>query len=234
VSEPVITRALSERQLRDDGSDDTAFLNREGIPLLRDMRTAWNQRNGRDYSSYRHAGGSGLEAWYLAGYPLTGGLTLAAPSANVLRAYPFVAPARRATVDRLGFRVTTLAAGNGRVGLWENTADDNLYPSSLLADSGALSTATTGAKSATVSVPLVSGQLYWLSYLSDAAATLLAMSSFGFSTVLGQPSDLAVQDQVGISVAFTYAALPSTFPAGGAYLLSSDNNPSLAYRLSSP
>lgn len=234
MSEPLITRALSERQLKADGSDNVAFQNREAIPLIREMRTALNERNGRGFCSYQHAGGSGLEAWYWANYPLSGGTTIGSPTANVLRAYPFVAPARPSSVDRIAFEVTTLAAGNGRVGLWTNTADDNLYPDALLADGGSISTGTTGVKSATVDVPLVSGQLYWLSLVTSAAPALRTMQLYGLGVILGLPSTLGPFDNVGIYVAYAFAALPDTFPAGGAYLTNADTNPALAYRLSSP
>jgi len=232
MSEPVITRALSERQLRDDGSDDTAFLNREGIPLLRDMRTAWNQRNGRDASSYRHAGGSGLEAWYIANAAVTGTTaSTAVMTANRLYAVPFVAPARPASVDRLAFEVTALSAGNARMGVWDNTADNNLYPAALLVDGGAVSTGTTGVKSVTVDVPLIAGQLYWLSLVCSATPTVAVVPVGGYAgTILGIPSTFGGVDNTGVYVAFTYAALPSTFPASGAFLTSSP--PALGFRLS--
>lgn len=180
-------------------------------------------RDGRGLGSYRHApGGSGLSSMNVAGVNrVTSVGTAATCAVNTAIAVPLVAPQRGGTMTKMDFRITTLGAGNGRMGLYGNAADGNLYPGALLADGGSISTATTGIKSATISVALTGGNLYWLVYNTDNAIALVAkLNGTDFSSLLGQPVGVSNDYNVAISVASTFGAMPSTFPAGGAYILS--------------
>jgi hypothetical protein len=188
--------------------------------------------DGTDWSSYLHLpGNSSLTAFRYAGCSDSAGILTAVIAANTLRAFPFIAPKRGGTLDRLVFEVNVGAAGNGRVGLYANLADDNLYPGALLADGGGISTNAAGVKSATVSVALTPGQVYWLAHVGDAGPTLLCLAPGQFSHILGVKADGSGGVNTGISVAFTYAALGSTFPSGGAFI-GGVNSPALAYRVS--
>ncbi len=182
--------------------------------------------------SLTHAGGSGLERWYYANVECAAALTTGAPSANVLRAIPFIAPSRGGVLDRIAIAVTTLLAGNARIGIYRNTSESNLYPSDLLVDSGDLSTATTGVKAATINVSLVPGELYWFAHVGSVAATLRCLTVANASNLLGITSGLGTAQSVGVSRAFTFAALPSPFGAGGAEI-SAVPIPAIACRFSS-
>lgn len=185
----------------------------------------------RGDESFRHAGGSGLEMWYIANCVNALALTTGAATANVLRALPFVAPARGGTLDRLAFNVTTLLAGNARIGLYKNVSESNLYPQTLLFDSGDISTATAGVKTASLAQDLEPGALYWVAIVGSAAATMRALAVGGCSHILGTTNALGTAPTVGISVAHAYGALPATFTGGGA-AITAVPIPALAYRFS--
>jgi hypothetical protein len=163
-----------------------------------------------------------LERWYTA--PTTGtALTQAVlGTANVLRAYPFIVH-KKTVFDRIAMNVTTLLSPSFiRFGIYRDGG--NLYPSGLVVDSGAVSGATTGVKSVTISVTLDPG-IYWLAYNTNSAATLqvrqFAVASMipmlGFANTLGTASNLAltVASTCGTSCA---NALPSSYPASATAL----------------
>lgn len=195
--------------------------------------SAWQamaRDEARGYDSYQHAGGSGLTSWNIAACTNATALVTAAPTANVLRAFPFQAPSRGGTLIGIGFEVTTLLAGNGRAIVYANTRDDNVYPGALVVDGGSISTGATGAKTTVVSKKLIPGQRYWLAYVSDAAATLRSLS-LAQMPPLGIPATFGAAPNVGISVAFTFAAAPDPFPSGGAYINAAANCPALFWQM---
>lgn len=183
--------------------------------------------------SFRHvSGGGGISAYYCAG--VEGGYFISSsptPSANVLRAFPLIAPPRASTLDRIAVNVTSLAAGNCRLGIYEATSDTNLYPNALLVDSGALSTGTTGVKEATIDVDLEPGALYWVAHVGDAVPTFRGQWISGAMQIFGVSSGLGTSPQVGLSVSYTYGALPSTFP-GSATAIASEPNIAIFVRFS--
>lgn len=173
----------------------------------------------RDLASFRQAGTSPLEVWYVANLGGATALTTGAPTANVLRAMPFIAPARGGTLDRLAFNVTTLLAGNARLALYEATSDSNIYPSARRFVSAAnISTGSAGVKSETISVALTPGRLYWIALVTSAAPTLRCLAVGGVSPLLGLSSALGTAPNVGLSVAFSFAAPPDPFPSGAAFI----------------
>lgn len=167
-----------------------------------------------EYYQAHVQGGGGLTPWYVLGTNNNNSLIAGAVTANTLYACPFIAPARGATLDRIGFAVTTLLAGNGRCGIYNATSDTNLYPSSLVVDGGSISTATTGAKTTTISQALTPGNLYWAAYLGDAAPSLRCHQAGTATGLLGVDSTLTSGGGRGIQVALAFAALPATFTAG--------------------
>jgi hypothetical protein len=170
-------------------------------------------------------GGGGITPWYLLGANNTAVLTAGAVAANTLYAVPFVAPGRGATLDRIAFNVTTLLAGNGRCGIYDATSDTNLYPASLIVDGGSIAVGTTGVKSTTISQALTPGKLYWAVFVADVAVTVRSHQSGTVSNIVGFDSTLPVGGNRGVSVGFTFAALPGTFPASAALITSGSNIP---------
>lgn len=172
------------------------------------------------------AAAHGSETWYLANCGGQTALGTLALVANDLWAVPFRAPQRRgATVDTIAFRVTTLVgASNARIGLYDNAgATDDPYPGALLFDSGNLSTASTGDKTASVTpataTVLRPGALYWLVLHPSAAITVDSIAVAGVSHLLGF-SQGSVALITAIKNSQTFGALPATFPAfsaGGSF-----------------
>lgn len=174
--------------------------------------SAWEAASSTEYDSLRLVGAT-KDRWYTS--PITGtALTTGAPTANVLRAIPFIVP-KTITVDRIAINVTTLLTGNVRFGIYR---DNGLgYPGSLVLDGGAVSTATAGVKSVAINQVLNGGQLYWLAIVSSAAATLRCFSVASMNPILGFDNTLGTAPGLFYSVAFTYAALPATFTAGATF-----------------
>lgn len=134
-------------------------------------------------------------------------------------AIPFWAP-RGGTINKIYAQVTTaVAAQNIRLGIYANTADTNPSPAGLLFDSGSISAATTGLKSATASLVLVAGNLYWFTFLSSNAGIIIssiaATNMFG---VLGYNNTDLASSQVGIGLyidGVAFGALPDPFGTAG-------------------
>lgn len=171
------------------------------------------------------AAGHGSETWYLANCGGQTALGTLALVANDLWAVPWRAPMRRgASCDTIGFRVTTLvAASNAKIGLYGNAGGtDDPYPGSLLFDSGDLSTASAGDKTATVTAAIQAlrpGALYWLVLHPSAAITVDSLAVGGVSHLLGF-NQAGVALITAIKNSQAYAALPATFPAfsaGGSF-----------------
>jgi hypothetical protein len=188
----------------------------------------------RDFSSFRHAGGSSLERWYVGGMVVSKLITTGAPSANNLRAIPFVSPHRGGTLDRLAIQITSGVAGNFRLGLYQNVepmGSENLYPGKLLADSGSISTSGTGVQSYTLSQALQPVSLYWLVLLNSAAPTINCLPVDAVSFMLGVNSGLGLAMNWGLLLSFAYAALPDPFSAG-AVDQTTTPIPAIGYRFS--
>ena len=178
-----------------------------------------------------HAGGGGIDIWYAANVGNCTAYSTATITANVMRAMPFIAPRRGGTLDRLAINVTTLSAGAGRLGIYRATSETNVYPGSLVLDAGTVDTSATGVKPITISQSLVAGQLYWLACVFSATPVIRGFAVGSVSEMLGISAALGTAANAGISVAFTYAALPSTFTAGGA-VITAVPIPGLFYRFS--
>ncbi len=203
-----------------DGLLNITLANRGETVMLQGDGTNWRviARRAYDVSGYRTKG-STLNQWYTS--PNTGtALTTGAGTVNVLRAIPFVV-SKVMTIDQMAINVTTAGAGgtgNARVGIYADNG--NNYPGALVVDAGAAVTTSTGVKTYTTGLPVtIDPGLYWLSYVHDNATTAPTMRAFAVASmtpVLGYASTLPTNAQFGWSVAFTYAALPNPFTAGGA------------------
>lgn len=175
---------------------------------------------GGSVPDFAHIGGAGLEVWYAANCVDQFALVTGAPVANTMYAMPFIAPKRGGTIDRLGYVITSSVVGSTKIGLYTATSDSNIYPSALLVDSGTIANSA-AVKTATVSVTLSPGKLYWVAIVSDVASTLRNLGVANTSSLLGCNNTFGAALNCGISVAFAFASLPTTFTAGGAFITAS-------------
>lgn len=150
---------------------------------------------------------------------------------GTLYAYPIYVPSK-ITVATLNLSVTTGQTGGvAHIGIYKDNGAG--YPGALLYDSGSntgpATTAMTVVTPTTGSLVLNPG-LYWVATTFNATSTFptvegtSALYTNELSAALGYDTAahaLAASGQAptGISVAFTYAALPVTFPTGAALVL---------------
>lgn len=155
-------------------------------------------------------GGPGYDAnRYFSGYGYAfnaGGITV---TANRMYIVPFLV-GKTTTFTRIGINVTTLAAGNCRLGIYNASSG---LPTSLVLDAGTVSTGTTGSKEITISQSLSAGA-YFLVAVFDATPIVYdaAVSNQMSQQIFGAISD---GTQAGsVYVAFTYGALTDPYAAG--------------------
>ncbi|MBS3938761.1 MAG: hypothetical protein KGZ50_09370 [Peptococcaceae bacterium] len=159
-----------------------------------------------DYLRYRRAG------LYHAGITASA-LSSLAVSANNLDILPFYVPVTQ-TFDRIAINVTTLAAGNARLGIYADTGA--VYPGTLVFDAGVVTTGTAGIRALTISLVLAPG-LYWLARLQDAAPSLQGLTSAGM-IALGS-EDLGAGVITGYRLARAYGdGFPNPLPSGAAFI----------------
>ena len=157
--------------------------------------------NALDYMRYRRVG------LYHAGINAAD-MSTAATSANNLDVLPFYVPDSQA-FDRIAINVTTLAAGNARLGIYADTGD--VYPGGLLVDAGEVDTETAGIKWCAINVTLAPG-LYWLARIQNATPTLRSLFHCAMLSI--GSADLGASVVTGYRLARAYGVLPSPFPAG--------------------
>jgi hypothetical protein len=211
------------------------------ISIEDELRRVANLQEGADRVAFSYEvnrgyvnGGSLPASYYYAGFGAGTALTTGAPTANVLRAIPFIAPGRGGVIDQLAFNVTALvAASTARIGLYASKSETNIYPGTLLHGSGAIGTAANGVKTESLKVQLDPLAVYWLALVSSANPTLRcgAVAGCTVPSILPDAAAMPTTRSLGLSVAFPYAALPNTFPAGAAYITAVPV-PVLAYRFS--
>jgi hypothetical protein len=157
---------------------------------------------------------------YFVGQMVTGRVsgaantTLALP-ANQLQAYP-IRILRAITISTLSTIITTAAAGSTfRVGIYNDNG--SLYPSTLVtgSDAGLMVGTATGAQATNLS-PAITLQpgLYWLAICTNVSFTIRALALGAVSSILGDLTALgASSGATGRAISFTFAAMPTTFPA---------------------
>ncbi|MDP3059042.1 MAG: hypothetical protein Q8N36_06255 [bacterium] len=164
--------------------------------------------NAIDYLRYRRAG------LYHAGINALGPAALSTAS-GVVDVSPFYVPSTQ-TFDRIAINVTTLAAGNTRLGLYADNG--TVYPGVRLLDAGIVTTGTTGIRWLSVNLALPAG-LYWLARLQDATPSLQGIAGHGL-IALGTDDLSAIV--TGFRVTRAYGdGLPDPFPSGAAFLTGS-------------
>ena len=205
-----------------------------------DIKTAFgikktvDVRARRSYSSYNHISGSrGLENWPVAGMINGTALTTAAIAAATLYAMPFASPGG-GTIDQMMINVTSAGAGSSvRVGLYKSIAKGtNLYPGALVTDAGVVTTASTGVKTYTTGFPIIldPGELYWFACVCNTTAPVIrGLAVAGCYPIFGIGAAMSTAPGLGVSVAYTFGTLPTTFKPGGT-LITAAPLPAIACR----
>lgn len=164
--------------------------------------------------SYFQTGTSPLNVVYIGAANQTA-LTTLSFAKNTLVAYPVVIGGG-VSVDTLYVEATAVVANAvGRVGIYKNTDDSTIYPSSLIVESGEVALATAVVRSVSVSAQLPPG-LYWFATLCGTAnPTLRSINAGGMTHLCGLKSDLTRQFYYTVSQ--TYGAMPTTFTASATF-----------------
>jgi hypothetical protein len=124
---------------------------------------------------------------------------------NTLYMIPFI-QTQRFSFNRIGVRLmTAVAASLFRIGIY-TCQTGNGRPGVLVAESGALSGATTGWIEATVTIDLPPGRYYFALLSNGAIAVAAPATSFTIPLLGNRQFDLS--KVIGFSRALTYAALP--------------------------
>ena len=143
---------------------------------------------------------------------------------DILSAVPFVVGSGVGAVSAIGVNHTVNggAGSVARLGLWRSDPVSR-RPTTLLFDSGSFATdagaSTVPRMFAVPNVPVSPGELLWVSYLAGVAAPTITVT---YNLAAGTNSAGAIFGEVpasgniqwGWTVAFPFAALPVTFPAG--------------------
>ena len=146
--------------------------------------------------------------------PGVNALTTLTLTINTLYAIPILLPELH-TATTINIEVTTQSAGNNlRMGIYSDLSG---VPDTLILDAGTVSLTGTGNKAISISQSLPMNW-YWLALVANGAAAVRALSQTNAMPMLGFSSGTDTTIHVGWSVAFTYAALPSTFTSGGALM----------------
>jgi hypothetical protein len=159
----------------------------------------------------------------LVGSPFNKSIT-----ADRLYAHPMLVP-KSTSFDQIIVNINSSAAGNVHMGIYEMGSDG--LPGALVVDAGATSVATTGDKTATLSLTLAAGW-YWISSLFSAFPTVKAYnppaspSSF-LGNIVG-PTETG-QFFSAVYRSFSYAALPNPFGSITGY---TDEPPRVMVRVS--
>jgi hypothetical protein len=154
----------------------------------------------------------GTDRWYpitgidgaAYGYGGTGG-------GDQLRAFPVALPCDH-TIDEAAIRVITAVGGTEtRIGLYNDAGG---YPGDLIADFGALSTATTGVKSITGLAQVIdcsAGPVWAAIWQSDHMALRGVLAS-SLLPILGIGADLGTNPGIGWGISQTYTVGSSVLP----------------------
>lgn len=192
------------------GISDGQFLKRVGTDVV--GAAAGGGATPRDASWIAQAalGTNGFATFpYVTSHTTGTGLNTGA-----LRARPWVV-GRSGTLSGLGLVCAVgVATAKARIGIYDS--DANGYPGALLAESGELDCSTSGRKLTTgLSVVLDPAEVYWIAFLGGTANPNLAVlnSVTTIGACIAAAASTSVGVMMGLTVAQSYGALPSTFPA---------------------
>jgi hypothetical protein len=128
--------------------------------------------------------------------------------ADRMNIYPFV-PKFDFTCDQLGINVTTaVASSNAKIVVYNS--DVNGRPDQLIVETGDLDCATTGVKTATVSIAFKKGKQYWLGVRTNATQTISVFQPYTMPNL--DMTAIATAQPKTLQRTLTYAtAAPATW-----------------------
>lgn len=146
----------------------------------------------------------------------------AAINKDIIYATPFLSPARGGLLYTVQTRFGAIAAGNVRLGVYANVADErDMYPGELLFDSGSITLVASTDLFAVCQLNLDPLRYYWIAWIVDVNQA--AASTRGSGTAPGGGQELGVLATSGtafnesLSVANAYGAFPDPFPASATW-----------------
>lgn len=195
------------------------------LDLLDEDNMASNSATGvptqQSVKAYVDASGGSSETVLMTGYKAgnyygghgfrqTNTGTGVAQTANTLYARPLILPVS-GTFDRISTYVKTASSGHSiRIGIYEMSSGG--LPSTLVADLGTVSVATTGLKEITISQALTANKGYFIAWVGDGTPQLAAQSldaTFNLNTIgTSATTSLAAY---AYTIAHTYGALPDPY-----------------------
>ena len=151
---------------------------------------------------------------------LTDGTANTAPAQNLLLASAFIVQEPATSITTIQAEVQAGGAGSSfRIGIYQNVNFDFLYPGALIigTDGGALTSTAAGVKTNTLTGVKLDAGLYWAAYVCTSATppTMICVGLAANAAYLGVSSANVIN--TGLTVAFTFAALPAAYPAAATY-----------------
>jgi hypothetical protein len=167
----------------------------------------------------RQAGTARFERWFTSGQISAAAFgSYTHPSDSSLMVTPLIVT-RACTLDRIRIMVTTAGdpGAKARLGIYNQVADNDLYPNALLVDGGELDITSTGVKEATISLALNPGTYYCAITINESIPVhiIRGIPVGGQNPHWGSPAATGTASHGVLHVTQAYGALPSTFPSGG-------------------
>jgi hypothetical protein len=153
--------------------------------------------------------------YYFSQHAVGDGVNGFAAATDILYATPFCVM-KKNTYTAIAIHVTTAdlsAPNDARLGIYRNKLN-GCEPDALVLDAGTVNVGTTGGKEIAISQELTA-DWYWLALVTNSSGFSIRGGTDAYN-YLGQTAVGVTNHQHYWSVAFTYAALPSTFTGGGA------------------
>jgi hypothetical protein len=170
------------------------------------VRAQYRQKEGLTWST----------RWYVP-YQRTHDISGVSFVLNRLYAIPFNS-GNIATITGIGLFKQDAVNSNYRIGIYNNIANNDLYPSSLVGQVELTPGASSGFKSTVASLSLTANTLYWIVGCASSTSSLggCGIGNTDFGQFAGyDPSDISLRPAGYVRAVFTYASLPDPFPAGG-------------------
>jgi hypothetical protein len=153
-----------------------------------------------------------------------------AGAANRIDLYPVVWSPTVATVDLNVHCSTAVAASNVKILVYDSDAAG--LPTTLIHESAALATATTGIKASAFTTQLTAGKIYWVGVRHSSTATLAGIpiaEQLNFAGI-GTAAALTIGGCVRRTLTFATAA-PSTWVWNAAEITAAVVNPAVLFRV---
>lgn len=202
-----------------------------------DLGTLGNSA-GKGMNYYKLVGSSPATRTYPGSYPMGGTAVSLTVTADRLIAVPFLAQ-RGGTLDNMYAHITTAVGGqNIRLGIYDNVSDTVIQPNARLFDSGNISSASTGIKTAAISsLVLTTGSLYWLAFNgSNAGIVVVGWAGADCWPIGGfNNTDLSASDRgIGFFATATFGSnpMPDPFPSSPSTYGSTTNSPLITVHFS--